>query len=81
MAESFQFARSTTITGVIIFMLGMFTFTPEIFLSGIVVMAVSAAQHLQFFETQRMQGALPAPSLVPQPVQQPVQENQSFYSW
>ena len=46
----FKITQSVTVTGFIIFILGMLTFTPEIFLSGVIVMAVSAAQSMKQLE-------------------------------
>jgi hypothetical protein len=74
MTDYLKLSRSMTVTGFIIFILGMFTFTPEIFFSGILVMAVSAIQGTQQLETMRLAETTPVSNVV-------APENTSYYAW
>lgn len=74
MSDYLKISRSMTITGFIIFILGMLTFTPEIFFSGIVVMVVSGTQGIQQLEVARIQET----TVVAPP---PPTETQHFYAW
>ncbi len=73
MNTMFKLNQSMTVTGFIIFILGMLTFTPEIFLSGVIVMFVSAAQGIQQLENARIEEQTMQPPLT--------NENQSYYAW
>ncbi len=74
MTDYLKLSRSMTVTGFIIFILGMFTFTPEIFFSGIVVMFVSAIQGTQQLETMRLAETTPVTNVV-------APENMCYYAW
>jgi hypothetical protein len=67
----FKLSQSMTVTGFIIFILGMLTFTPEIFVSGVIVMVVSSMQGIHQLEMSRIQ----------ETTVQTTGENQSYYTW
>lgn len=71
MDTMFKLNQSMTVTGFIIFILGMLTFTPEIFFSGVIVMVVSAANGVQQLESMRVE----------ETTVQATGENQSYYAW
>ena len=76
MTTMFKFTQSMTATGLTIFILGMLTFTPEIFFSGVIVMIISAAQSVKTLEAIRVEGPT-----VQTPIPTISNENQSFYAW
>lgn len=55
MSKLFQLIEKTTITGLILVLLGIITFIPEIYLSGIMVMIVSSAIQVHQLETMRVE--------------------------
>jgi hypothetical protein len=71
MDTMFKLSQSMTVTGFIIFILGMLTFTPEIFVSGVIVMVVSSMQGIHQLEMSRIQ----------ETTVQTTGENQSYYTW
>ena len=71
MNTMFKLNQSMTVTGFIIFILGMLTFTPEIFFSGVIVMLVSATQGIQQLEAHRIEETTASLTT----------ENQSYYAW
>ena len=76
MTTMFKFTQSMTATGLTIFILGMLTFTPEIFFSGVIVMIISAAQSVKTLEAIRVEE-----TTVQTPIPTISNENQSFYAW
>ena len=51
--------QSLSVTGFILFVLGILTLTPEIYLSGIMVMMTSAGITLKALEAQRIDSTNP----------------------
>lgn len=47
--------QSLSVTGFVLFLLGIVTLTPEIYLSGVMVMFTSAGLTMKSLETQRVQ--------------------------
>lgn len=71
MTTMFSLNQSMTVTGLIIFLLGMLTVTPEIFFSGVIVMICSTSQGIRQLETMRAEESHV----------QTTGENQSYYAW
>ena len=53
-----ELQRPMTLTGFILLILGLVTYTPEIYLSGILVMFISATLQLKYLETAREEAQL-----------------------
>lgn len=73
MESYFNILQKTTVTGFIIFLLGLLTLTPEIYIPGIVVMLISSTSTVTAFEIQRLESH-----------QAPMDEppaNHTYYSW
>lgn len=69
--------RPMSITGLVIFFMGLITLNPEIYLSGFMVLLVSVSMQMKQFEIQRQEEiGIPAPMATTQN-QTPVE----FYSW
>lgn len=66
------FKQSLSVTGFILFFLGIVTLTPEIYLSGVMVMLTSASLTIKALEAQRMDDSLGYEAPVP---------NETYYSW
>lgn len=47
--------RHMSITGLVIFLMGLLTLNPEIYLSGFMVLLVSASMQIKQFELQRQE--------------------------
>jgi hypothetical protein len=54
-----KIAPPMSVTGLILFLLGMATLTPEIYMSGIMVMFTSAGLQLKALEAERLEEAAP----------------------
>ena len=63
------------LTGLVILILGLVTLTPEIYMSGLMVMIVSASMQLKYFENSRIQH-----QFAPMNDSQPVSAD-AYYSW
>ena len=67
-----KLAQPMSVTGVILFLLGLATLTPEIYMSGIMVMFTSAGLQLKTLESEREQEQSPATFPPPE---------EAYYSW
>ena len=65
-----KIAPPMSVTGVILFLLGLATLTPEIYFSGIMVMFTSAGLQLKALEKERLEET--TPSFPPE---------DAYYSW
>lgn len=77
--QTVQLEKTTqpmSLTGLVIFVLGLLTFSPEIYISGLMVMAVSFSLQLKYFETQRIEQ-----HIVPVNVSQNQASAEAFYAW
>lgn len=72
MASISEIYSKMTLTGFIIFLLGLITLTPEIYLSGIIVMALSTTVELKDLQQQ---------SLETQAVSEEASLHQAYHSW
>ena len=74
MEQYFEIIRKMTVTGFIIFVLGILTLTPEIYIPGLVVMVLSTTSTMSALEIQRVHEQHAAP------IEEPI-PNQTYYSW
>lgn len=71
--------RPMSITGLVIFFMGLITLNPEIYLSGFMVLLVSVSMQMKQFEIQRQEDSgMPVPVTVPLTLNQTPIE---FSSW
>lgn len=64
--------QSLSVTGFVLFLLGLVTLTPEVYLSGVIVMLTSAGITVKALEAQRVENSLEYETLIP---------NESYHSW
>lgn len=69
-------AQPMSLTGFVILILGLLTLTPEIYISGIMVMLISVSLQIKYFEGQRIQE-----NIVPINVSQEATSAEAFYAW
>ena len=74
-----ELIQKMTLTGILLFALGVLTMIPEIYLSGIIVMAISASLHINDLEVKRIDEQHPAPA--PAPAAQPATTHFNYESW
>jgi hypothetical protein len=72
--EPAQMTKPMSLTGFVILILGLLTFTPEIYISGVMVILVSLSLQMNCFETQRIEQ-----NIVPTNTTQVSAE--AYYSW
>jgi hypothetical protein len=72
--QPIQAVKPMSLTGFVILLLGILTFTPEIYISGVMVILVSFSLQLNYFETQRIEQNIV-------PVNTTPVSAEAYYSW
>ena len=64
--------QSLSVTGFVLFLLGLATLTPEIYLSGVMVMFTSASLTMKALEAHRVEESMVPETTVP---------NETYHAW
>lgn len=74
--------RPLSITGLVIFFMGLITLNPEIYLSGFMVLLASVSMQMKQFEAQRQEMGITFTNTIPM-VDAPIQNETpaEFYAW
>lgn len=72
--QPIQAVRPMSLTGFVILVLGILTLTPEIYISGVMVILVSVSLQMNYFETQRVEQNIV-------PVNTTPASAEAYYSW